>query len=137
MQIKTYYQALYFVSKNIFVVLWHCLFHASPLHYSCMTPRNSSLIYKNTLLYRSYMLRRHLYLIHYTKIHNLIKYNRLQNYSYICPTRCNVTQFILSENCSTCFGWYHHPSSRVQTTVSTASGICHNTVTATCRYSGR
>jgi hypothetical protein len=36
---------------------------------------------------------------------------------------------------STCFGWYLHPSSGAQTTVSTASGICH-TVTATCRYSG-
>jgi hypothetical protein len=43
----------------------------------------------------------------------------------------NVTQFILSGNCSTCFGWYHHPSLGAQTTVSTAFGICH-TVTATC-----
>jgi len=34
------------------------------------------------------------------------------------------------------FGWYHHPTSGTQTTVSTAPGICH-TVTATCRYSGR
>jgi len=33
-------------------------------------------------------------------------------------------------------GGYHHPSSGAQTTVSTASGICH-TVTAACRYSGR
>jgi hypothetical protein len=57
-------------------------------------------------------------------------------YSNIYPTRCNATQFILSGNCSTCFGWYHHLSSGAQTTVSTASGICH-TVTATCRYSGR
>jgi len=40
-------------------------------------------------------------------------------------------QFILSGNCSTCFGWYHHPSSGAQTTVSTASGICH-TVIAIC-----
>jgi hypothetical protein len=31
---------------------------------------------------------------------------------------------------------YIHPSSGAQTTVSTASGICH-TVTATCRYHGR
>jgi len=38
-------------------------------------------------------------------------------YSNIYPTRCNVTQFILSGNCSTCFGWYHHPSSGAQTTV--------------------
>jgi hypothetical protein len=30
----------------------------------------------------------------------------------------------------------HHPSSGVQTTVSTASGICH-TVIAICRYRGR
>jgi len=29
---------------------------------------------------------------------------------YVNPTRYNVTQFILSGNCSTCFGWYHHPS---------------------------
>jgi hypothetical protein len=46
-------------------------------------------------------------------------------YSNIYPTRCNVTQFILSGNCSTCFGWYHHLSSGAQTAVSTASGICH------------
>ena len=31
---------------------------------------------------------------------------------------------------------YHHPSSGAQTSVSTASGICH-TVTATCHYSSR
>jgi hypothetical protein len=53
-------------------------------------------------------------------------------YSNIYPTKCNVTRFILSGNCSKCFGWYHYPSSGAQTTVSTASGICH-TVTATCR----
>jgi hypothetical protein len=56
-------------------------------------------------------------------------------YSNIYPTRCHVTQFIISGNCSTCFGQYLHPSSEAQTTVSTASGICH-TVTATCRYRG-
>ena len=42
----------------------------------------------------------------------------------------------LSGNCSTCFAWYHHPSSGAQKTVSSASGICQ-TVNATCRYSGR
>jgi hypothetical protein len=52
---------------------------------------------------------------------------------YIYPTRSNATQFILSGNCSTCFGWYLYLSSGAQTTVSTASGICH-TVTASCRY---
>jgi hypothetical protein len=39
----------------------------------------------------------------------------------------------ISGNCSTCFGWYLHPSSGEQTTVSAASGICH-TVIATCCY---
>jgi hypothetical protein len=34
-----------------------------------------------------------------------------------------------------CFGWCHHPSSGAQTTVSTASDICH-TVIAICRYRG-
>jgi len=56
-------------------------------------------------------------------------------YCNIYSTRYNIKQFILSGNCSTCFGWYHHPSG-AQTTLSTASGICHS-VTATCRYRGR
>jgi hypothetical protein len=42
----------------------------------------------------------------------------------------------ISGNCSTCLGWYFHPSSGAHTTVCTASGICH-TVTAICRYRGR
>ena len=42
----------------------------------------------------------------------------------------------ISGNCSTCSGWYLHPSSGAHTTVSTASGTCQ-TVTATCRYCGR
>ena len=53
--------------------------------------------------------------------------------SNLYPTRCNVTQLILSGNCSTCFGWYHHPSSGAQTSISTASGICH-IVNVICRY---
>jgi len=57
-------------------------------------------------------------------------------WSDIHSTRCNITQFILSGNCSTCFGWYLHPSSGAQTTVPIAYGICH-TVTAICRYRGR
>ena len=34
----------------------------------------------------------------------------------------HVTEFILSDNCSTCFGRYYHPSSGAQTSVTTASG---------------
>jgi len=61
----------------------------------------------------------------------------MKAYSSIYPTRCNITQFILSGNCSTYFGWYHHPSSGAQTTVSTTSGICQTVLTNTrCgRYS--
>jgi hypothetical protein len=47
-----------------------------------------------------------------------------------------LSQFILSGNCSTCFGWYLHPSSGAQTTVSTISGISH-AVTVICGYRGR
>ena len=47
-----------------------------------------------------------------------------------------LRSLFMSVNCSTCFGWYLHPSSGANTTVSTASGICHN-VDATCRYRGR
>ena len=48
---------------------------------------------------------------------------RVHPYSNMYPTRCNVTQFI-SGNCSTCFGWYLHPSPGAHTTESTASGTC-------------
>jgi len=51
--------------------------------------------------------------------------NKMQSYS-----------LFISGNCSTCFGWYFHPSSGANTTVSTASGICH-TVTVICRYRGK
>jgi hypothetical protein len=34
----------------------------------------------------------------------------------------HMLQFILSDNCSTCFGHYYYRSSGVQTTVTTASG---------------
>ena len=70
-------------------------------------------------------------------IANFVRRNKfLLFYSKIYPTRCDVTQFILSGNSSTCFAWYHHPSSGAQTTVSTASCICH-AVFAVCRYRGR
>ena len=38
-----------------------------------------------------------------------ILYKVVFHYSNIYPTRCNITQFILSGNCSTCFGWYLPP----------------------------
>jgi hypothetical protein len=34
----------------------------------------------------------------------------------------HVSEFILSDNCSTCFGRQYHPSSGAQITVTTASG---------------
>jgi hypothetical protein len=61
--------------------------------------------------------------------------NSIPIYSYI-KQDATLHSLFISGNCSTCFGWYFHPSSRAHTTVSTASGICH-TVTAICRYRGR
>jgi len=61
-----------------------------------------------------------------------------EKYSNICPKKCNVTQFILSGNCSTCFGWYHHPSSGAWKSwnSSTIAAGSSNGVTNTrcCRY---
>jgi hypothetical protein len=61
--------------------------------------------------------------------------NSISIYSYIQQDATSHSLFI-SRNCSTCFGWYFHPSSGAHTTLSTASGICH-TGTAICRYRGR
>jgi len=43
-----------------------------------------------------------------------------------------IYSLFISANRSTCFGWYIHPSSGANVTVSTAPGIS-KTVTATCR----
>ena len=51
----------------------------------------------------------------FTKRQQNIKVNKY-------PTRCNYTEFILSVNCSTCFGWFLHQSSGAKIPVSTASG---------------
>ena len=45
---------------------------------------------------------------------NILQYKSQQD--------AHVTEFILSDNCSTCFGRYYHPYSKAQTTVTTASG---------------
>jgi hypothetical protein len=55
--------------------------------------------------------------------------NSIPIYSYI-QQDATLHSLFISENCYTCFGWYFHPSSGAHTTVSTASVICHNTVTA-------
>jgi hypothetical protein len=61
--------------------------------------------------------------------------NSIPIYSYIQQDVTLHSLFIFG-NCSTCFGWYFHPSSGAHTTVSTASANCH-TVTVICRYRGR
>jgi hypothetical protein len=48
----------------------------------------------------------------------------------------HVTEFILSDNCSTCFGRYYHPSSGAQITVTTASGNRY-TVTDRVKFTGK
>jgi hypothetical protein len=58
--------------------------------------------------------------------------NSIPVYSYIQQDAMLHSLFI-SGNCSTCFGWYFHPSSGAHTIVSTASDI----VTAICHYRAR
>ena len=43
----------------------------------------------------------------------------------------HVTEFTISDNCSTCFGRYYHPSSGAQTTVTTASGNSYTVLLST------
>jgi hypothetical protein len=52
--------------------------------------------------------------------------------SIITQQDAKTHSLFISENCSTCFGWYLHASSAAHITVSTVSGIIE-TVTATCR----
>jgi len=119
--------------NNYFVLKTHFVFN---LHGSVR--RNNYFVLKTHFVSNLHgSERRNNYFVFKTHfVFNLHGSVRRNNYSNIYPTRCNFTQFILSGNCSTCFGWYLHPSSGAQTTVSTASGICH-TVTVICRYRGR
>ena len=58
-------------------------------------------------------------------------------FQYTCISKkMQRYSLFISGICSTCFGWYIHPSSGAHTTVSTASGIGH-TVTVICRYRTR
>jgi hypothetical protein len=100
---------------------------------------------QNALCYCSYISKFYYQLMHkIIALKEILKFTlkQLQHVSVfipiyeVYPTRCNVTHFTISRNCSTCFEWYLHPSSGAHTTSSTASGICHN-VAATCRYCGR
>jgi len=83
----------------------------------------------NNCIYSTwYLSRRYCYLPLSWKSWNWFEWavggvRHISNEISIYPTRCNITQFILSGKCSTCFGWYHHPPSGAQTTVPTASGI--------------
>jgi hypothetical protein len=49
--------------------------------------------------------------------------NSIPIYVYI-QQDAKLNSLFVSGNCSTCFGWYFHPSSGAHTTVSTTSGIC-------------
>jgi hypothetical protein len=65
-------------------------------------------------------------------VHGSMHRKNILIYIYISNMmQCYTVYFILSGNCSTCSGPYHHPSSGAQAPVSTASRICH-IITATC-----
>ena len=55
--------------------------------------------------------------------------------SIIIQEDATIYSLFISANCSTCFGWYLHPSSGDHNTVSKVSDIIE-TVSATCRDSG-
>ena len=65
-----------------------------------------------------------------------VRFNVTSHIPIYIQQDATLHSLFISGNCPTCFGWYLHPSSGAHTTVSTASGICHN-VTAICRYRGR
>jgi hypothetical protein len=57
---------------------------------------------------------------YFFNIHGSVHRNNILLYKY--QQDSHVTEFILSDNWSTCFGRYYHPSSEAQTTVTTAYG---------------
>ena len=73
-----------------------------------------------------------LYLQYYTRMHgqqNIFNIHRSVHRNnillYKSQQDAHITEFILSDNRSTCFGHHYHPSLAAQTTVTTASGNCY------------
>ena len=75
-------------------------------------------------------------------MHNILKqvmrniliqvlHNNVKQYPVNIQQDATLHSLFISVNCSTCFGWYLHPSSGAHTTVSAASGTC--TSTRCCR----
>jgi len=96
------------------------------IHHQCHT------IIANTCIIKQYTLKNTIFMAH-----GELKW--MENNQYISiyiQQDATLHSLFISGNCSTCFRWYLHPPSGAHTTVSTATGICHN-VTATCCYSGR
>jgi hypothetical protein len=84
------------------------------------------LIIKNCLCYSKYL----------GHVFNVLGSVHPKNIPIYIQQDATLHSLFISGKCSTCFVWYLHPLSGAQTTVSTASGICH-TVTVTCRCGGR
>ena len=95
------------------ILLW-LLTHAKPLKHCRCSPSNS---------------------VKCSFIEYLIVLSSLEYIQIYIQQDATLHSLFISGNCSTCFGWYLHPSSGAHTTVYTASGVRH-TVTATCRYNG-
>ena len=56
----------------------------------------------------------------------------MESVSIIVKHDAKIYSLFISVNCSTCFGWYIHPSSGAHNTVCTVSGTIE-TLTAICR----
>jgi hypothetical protein len=63
--------------------------------------------------------------IHRNREFNVYGYVHRKNIPIYIQQDATLYSLFISGNRSTCFGWYIHPPSGAQTTVSTASGICH------------
>jgi hypothetical protein len=57
--------------------------------------------------------------------HNLCKVNLILYSNIYIQQDATLLNLFISGKCSTCFGWYHHPSSGAHTIVTTAFGIRH------------
>ena len=113
--------------------LRYTFFFLRTLKQSSGNKRRSTLLSTSHKKHQFRYIYIHTQLLHKFNVHGFVHCKYITIYIQQDAT---LHSLFMSGNCSTCFGWYLHPSSGTHTTVFTASGICQ-TVTATCRYSGR
>ena len=123
--ISTVFLSLFCTMTNKCTINWQIITIPYMFRHYCVILRDFNSIKPMWSNFKILSFNLYYQLLHLTywckfNIHGSVHRNNI--ILYRSQKDAHVTEFILSDNCSTWFGLYYHPSSGAQTTVTTASG---------------